>query len=171
MQHPYDECLGLFDVLGQNQRAQCRRHGERRDQAAGERISISLRHRPEDVPLDAAEREQRNEARNDDTGGEEDRAIYVRRRVEDREPLAVQAGRRQRPHSFGRCLPIAVAAEPTEYALDHDDGCIDDQPEVDGAHGEKIRPLAADHQDAHGKKQRERNRHADDDGAAQIAEK
>ncbi len=170
MQRAHHQRLGLLHVLGQYQRAQRRRDGERRDQAAGQRIRIGLRHRAEDVAFDAAQREQRDEARDDDAGGKEYRAVDVGRGVEDREPLAVQAGRRKRPDRFlGRF--VAVPAQPAEDALDHDDGGIDDQAEVDRSHRKQIGGLAAYDQDADGHEQRERDGHADDHGAAKVAEK
>ena len=162
--------FGFLHMLGQDQRAERGRHGEGRDQAAGQRVGIGLRHRAEDVPLDAAQREQRNEAGDDDAGREKDRSIDVGRGVENRQPLAVQPGRRQRPDRLFRRLPVSVAAQPAEYAFHHDDRRIDDQAEIDGADRKKIGRFAADHQDADGKEQRERDGHADDDGAAQIAE-
>ncbi len=58
-----------------------------------------------------------------------------------------------------------------EDAFDHDHGGIDNQAKVDGADRQEICGFAAHHQDADGEKQRERNRRADDDGAAQIAKK
>ena len=55
--------------------------------------------------------------------------------------------------------------------LDHDHRGIDDDAEIDGADRKQIGVLAAQHQDDDAEEQRERDVGADDDGAAQIAEK
>jgi hypothetical protein len=77
VQHAHHPGFGLAHVLGQQDGADRRRHGEGREQAARQGIGIGLRHRAEDVPFDAAEREQRQEARDDDSGREEDRTVDV----------------------------------------------------------------------------------------------
>src|SRR5712691_5201574 len=61
--------------------------------------------------------------------------------------------------------------ELPEYPLDHDDGRIDDQPEVDCADGQEVGRLASQHHDSDGEEQRERYRRRDDEGAPQIAQK
>src|SRR5579859_5211379 len=53
----------------------------------------------------------------------------------------------------------------------HDHGGIDDDAEIDRAERQEIGVLALQHQNDDGKEQRERNVGADDDGAAQVAEK
>ncbi len=55
--------------------------------------------------------------------------------------------------------------------LDHDDGGIHHQPEIDGADRQQVRRFAAQHHEPDGEGQRERYGHRDDHGAAQIAEK
>ena len=60
--------------------------------------------------------------------------------------------------------------EMTEDVLDHDHRGVDDQPEIDGADRQQIGRLAAQHHEADGEGQRERDGHGDDEGAAQIAE-
>jgi len=78
-------------MLGQNQRAQGRCHRERGDKSADKRVSIGLRHRPEDMSFDTAQREQWNEARDDDPGSKEYRAVHIcRRRERLREVFAMQ---------------------------------------------------------------------------------
>ena len=73
-----------------------------------------------------------------------------------------------------RAAPAPRCAERlgqmTEDVLDHDDRGIHDQAEIDGADRQQIGRLAPQHHEADGEGQRERDRHADDHGAAQIAE-
>ena len=57
-----------------------------------------------------------------------------------------------------------------EDVLDQDHGRIDDDAEVDGADGEEVGVLALQHHQDDGEEQGEGNVHADDDGAAQVAE-
>ena len=63
------------------------------------------------------------------------------------------------------CLKVA------EDVLDQDDRRIDDDAEIDGADGQQIGVLAAQNQNDDAEEQRERDIDADDDGAAQVAEK
>ena len=57
-----------------------------------------------------------------------------------------------------------------EDVLDHDDGGIDDDAEVDRAHRQQVRRFAAQHQHDHGKQQRKGDRGGDDQRAAQVAQ-
>ncbi|MCY1171704.1 hypothetical protein D9M73_118250 [compost metagenome] len=79
-----DPCLHLGQFIGQQHRRQHRRDREGRDQAAGNGIGIGLCHRPEDMALDARQREQRQEARDDDRGGEEDTPTHLMARPQHR---------------------------------------------------------------------------------------
>ena len=106
VQHAHDPGFGFAHVVGQQDGADRRRHGERREQAAGQGIGIGLRHRAEDVAFDAAEREQRQEARDDDAGRKEDRTVDVGRGVVDRGELA---GRVLQPR---RDVPTGAVACP-----------------------------------------------------------
>src|SRR5262245_23480576 len=155
-------------MLRQQHGAKRRRDREGGDQTAGQGVGVGLRHRPEDVAFDSAQGEQRNEARDDDAGGEEDRAIDRKRRLKNRQQLAAQPGRRRcdRPNrSHGAYLP-----ETTEHALDQDHGGIHDQPEVDGTDRQEVGRFTANDQNADGKEEGERDGGADDDGAAQVAQ-
>src|ERR1700681_3928799 len=60
--------------------------------------------------------------------------------------------------------------QPAEDRFHHDHGGIHDQPEIDRADRQQIGGFAAQHQDDHGEKQRERNGGAGDQGAGEIAE-
>src|SRR5450631_2415254 len=61
--------------------------------------------------------------------------------------------------------------QPAEDRFHHDHGGVHDQPEIDRADRQQIGGFAAQYQNDHGEKQRERNGGADDQGAAQIAQK
>ena len=61
--------------------------------------------------------------------------------------------------------------ELPEYPLHHDDRRVDDQAEIDGSDGQQVGGFSAQNHDDDGKKQRERDRCADDQGASKIAEK
>src|SRR3984885_23974 len=72
---------------------------------------------------------------------------------------------KQRLPAFRRGLKIPVDI------FHHDHGGIDNDAEVDRTERQQVGVLALQHQNDDGEKQRERNVGADDDGAAQIAEK
>src|SRR6202012_3883592 len=117
----------------------------------------------------AAQREQRQECRDDDGGGKEDRSRYIAGRRPDRMVLHLRNGfGRNRRELFRR--ELLVMRQPSEDRLHHDDGGIDDQAEIDRADREQIGRFTAYHQNAHGKEQRERNRGADDQRTAEIAQ-
>ncbi len=159
--------LGFLDMRGQDDRGQCGRDGERRKEPTGERIGIGAGHRPEDVALDPGQREQRQEGRNDDRRGEEDRTRDVGGRAED--SVALHAEQRLVGHMLG-FRDRRRLRQAAEDRLHHDDGGIDDQAEIDRADRQQVRRFPAQHQDDDGEEQRERNGGADDQRAAQIAE-
>src|SRR5262249_9588909 len=68
-----------------------------REQRAGERIGVGLRHRAEYVALDPAQREQRNEADDYDRGGKKDGSVDLGRRTKDRCEFSPEAERGGRP--------------------------------------------------------------------------
>src|SRR3984885_8232833 len=72
---------------------------------------------------------------------------------------------KQRLPAFSRGLKIPVDI------FHHDHGGIDNDAEIDRAERQQVGVFALQHQNDDGEKQRERNVGADDDGAAQIAEK
>src|ERR1700732_4190157 len=118
-QATHNQRFGLAHPLRQQQRAQGWRDGKGGDDAPGNSIGVSFSHRAEDVSLDAAQREQRDKAGDDDAGGEEDRLVHLARRSQDRPQLAGQA---ESLGGAGRCIfmvPFAFAQMP-EDVLDHD---------------------------------------------------
>ena len=69
-------------------------------------------------------------------------------------------------------LPVLrLRLEIAVDVLDQDHRGIDDDAEIDGADRQQVGVLAAQHQDDDAEEQRERDVGADDDGAAQVAEK
>jgi hypothetical protein len=182
-QRPHQQRLDLVDLIRQHQRGQRRRDGERREQGAGERIAIGLRHRAEDLALDPLHGEQRHERRNSDGSGEEDRVVDLHGADQDQSqpvrPHIEEAGSLPRrvlaPVLLGKFLEcdlplLGSRLEIAEYVFHHDDGGIDDDAEVDRADRQQVGVLAGQHHHDDGKEQRERDVHRHHHGAAQIAE-
>ncbi len=122
MQPAHDEGLGFLHLLRQQQGGEHRRHGERGDQRARQRISVGARHGPEDRALDALHGEQRHERRHDDEHGEQHRLVHLHGADQD-QAQAVASNCRSAGYSHRtasdpapRCPPIgagtAVAASP-----------------------------------------------------------
>src|SRR5262249_1840843 len=168
MQHADQPGLGFAHLLRQENCAQRRGHREGRDQSARERVSVSLRHGAEYVTFHTAQREQRNETRDDDAGCEQDRLAYACARPVNVEQLSAQAADGRRPSG----CPVSTArpAELPENPLDHDHRCIDDQSEVDGSDRQEIGRFAPQHHDSDSEEQRKRYRRRYDDSAPQIAQ-
>src|SRR5205814_1035281 len=102
------------------------------------------RDRTEDVALDATQREQRHETRDDDGGRKEDRPAHFAAGVEDRGERTAQA-----PAPVVTAVQVGrTLGEMPEYVLDHDDGGIDDQAEVDRADRKQVRRIAPHQHDA-----------------------
>src|SRR5271169_3328514 len=72
---------------------------------------------------------------------------------------------KQRLSALGRGLKVPVDI------FHHDHGRVDDDAEIDRTERQQVGVLALQHQNDDGEEQRERNVGADDDGAAQVAEK
>src|SRR5215813_10678825 len=88
-----DDRLGFAHALVEQERTEGGHDGESREQSAGERIRVGLRHWAEYVALDPAQREQRNEADDDDRGGKKDRPVDLGRCTKDRCEFSPQAER------------------------------------------------------------------------------
>src|SRR5450631_2470866 len=182
---PHHHRLDFVDVLGQQQRGEARRHGEGREQRSDQRISVGSRHRAEDLALDALHGEQRNERRDDDGGREKHRLVDLQGTDEDQaEPVGPallafgvqRAGRISAPFSFGQLMQDQLPffrsrLEIPIDVLDQDHRGVDDDAEIDGADRQQVGVFVAQHQDDDAEEQRERNVDADDDGAAEIAQK
>src|SRR5258707_15895476 len=92
-----DDRLGLAHAVVEQVRTEGGHHGKSRDQSAGERIGIGLRHWAEYVTLDPTQREKRNETDDYDRGGKEDRSVDLDRLPEDRCELSPQTSRSTTP--------------------------------------------------------------------------
>ena len=131
----------------QREREQERPHDGHRDRH---------RHRPEELALDPLEGEDRHVHGHDDDDGERQRARDLERRVLD---LAHDAVARRPP-----------LGQVTEDVLGHDDGPVDDDPEVDGSQRKQVgRDPAEIHEDER-EQERQRDREGDDEGRAQVVE-
>ena len=175
-----DHRLDLAHPFGHQQRRQAGRHRERRDQRPHQRVGVSAGHRAEDLPLHPRHGEQGNERRHDDRGGEEHGAIDLQRAHHDQPqpvvPAALLHGGVGPPGLFGQLMQQALPLfrRGLEVAIDvfhQDHRGIDDDAEIDRADRQQVGVLVAQHQDDHAEEQRERDVGADDDRAAQVAEK
>ena len=135
--------------------AQRRHEREREHERAEEREDDGQRHRAEQLPLDALEREDRQVDDEDDQLAEHRRAPDLDRGLLHDLPHAAAGG---------------VLTEAPDGVLDHDHRAVDDEPEVDGAEAHQG-PGDADLQHAVDRKahrQRDRRRH--DQPRADVAE-
>ncbi len=155
----------------QEQRAERRRDREGGDQSAGDGIGVGFRHRAKNMALDAAEREQGHECRDDDGGGEKDALAHLGCRMRDEPRFAAQPGRGalamhdRRLETFPGWL-----GHPAHDVFHHDHGCIHDQAEIDGADREQVGGLAAQQDQPDRERQREGDGGGHDQRAAQIAQ-
>src|SRR5215470_17938285 len=81
---------------------------------------------------------------------------------------AVDVARRGQNH-VGK--PVWRAIAQSEFAvnvLDHDDGAVNDDAEVDGADGKQVRGFASPFQENEGKKQGKRDGEGSDEGGAET---
>ena len=86
--------------------------------------------------------------------------------------LAAKAARRGAPATIPTGAEMCrFLREVPENVFDHDDGGVDHQAEIDGAHRQQIGRFAAQDHQPDGKGQREWNGHSNDDGAAHVAQK
>ena len=163
-QNLHDQGVALLHVLRQDHRRERGRDREGGEQAADQRVGVGLGHRPEDVALDARHREQRQEADDDDRRREEDRPVHLGAGDGDGAEPPGQAARRR------LTLGMVRLGQMPEHVLDHDDGGVDDQAEIDGAERQQVGRVAAHHEDQDGEAQRERDRRRHDDRAAERAQ-
>src|SRR6516162_739239 len=179
-QHAHGDGFSLSHVLGKQVRCEHRRDRERRDQRSDQRVAVGPRHRSEDLALDALHREQRDECRHRDGGGEKDRLIDLQRTGED-QAQAVRPGARaiRRSGRVGAEAPLrellqellallGSRLEIPKYVLDQNHGGIDNDPEVNRTDGQEIRVFTQQDQDDNTEEQREWNVGAYNDGAAQV---
>src|SRR5262249_50311936 len=175
-QRAHDNGFGLPHVLGKQVGGEDRGDREGRDQRPDQGVAVRPRHRIEDLALDALHGEQRDERRYRDGGGEKHRLVDLQRAREDHAqaigPGAIRrAGRIGAESSlrqFLQELPPSLRRrlEISKYVPDQDHRRIDDDTEIDGADGQEIGVLPAQHQDDDAEEQRKRDIDPDDDGAA-----
>ena len=141
----------------QKVRARRRERRQREDERAAERHGDRDRHRLEHAPLGAFERHQRQVHEQDDGDGE-----------------AHRLGRL--PHRLGDDVGDLLARwssslERGHRRLEHDDGAVDEQTEVDGAERHEVAGDAAEHHADDGHAHRQRNGERREHAAAQGAER
>ena len=182
VQEPHDQGLGFLELLGQQERGQHRRHGECRDERAGERIAVGTRHGSENLPFDALHGEQRPERGDGDGGREQDGlcrpAAPIRKSSRSR---IVQVGHGCR----GRIVAIGTLPQRLDHLLLHDSAWTARfrkmfstritaesmmMPKSTAPMDRRLASWLRKTMRMMEKNKRERNVHADDDGAAQVAE-
>ena len=137
-------------------------HGQRQDERAEQREEDGPRHRMKQLPLDPAQREDREVDDCDDRLAEDAGAAYFDRRVlDDGQPF------------LGRqvVLPGGTRlAEPPDRVLHDDDCAVDDQAEVDGAEAHQVpgRPGPGHQRDREQHCERNGGRH--DESGSDVAE-
>ena len=130
----HQEGFSLFDISRQDHRAEGDGDGEGGQEAAGDGVGIGLGHWAEDVAFDARQGEERQEARDDNGGGEENRLADFARSFADSRQLVEQ----QPIAPAHRLVPASSMGQVSEDVLHHDHGGVDHQSEIDRAHGEQI---------------------------------
>src|SRR5215813_3626512 len=130
-----DDRLGFAHALVEQERTEGGHDRKSREQSAGERIGVGLRHWAEYVALDPAQREQRNEADDDDRGGKENRSIDLGRRPEDRCEFSSKTGRSSRLGGSIERRPLRKMAKDVFH---HDNGRVDDETEVDRSYDRRL---------------------------------
>ena len=111
------------------------------------------RHRVEELALDALERQDGHIDQHDDEQAEGDRLDHLGRRVEEeRQPRA------------------PVLLQPPQGVLDHHDGAVDEQAEVDGAQAHQARRDAEEPHADRAEEHRDRDGQRDEQRRAQVAE-
>ena len=125
------------------------------------------------MALNTGQREQRQEARNDDRGGKEDRPVDLCRGQFDDPQLAEEAldAALAIQRAGGGKAQAGRLGEMAEDVFDHDHRRIDDQPEIDRANRQQIGGFAAQDHDDDRKGQREGYGCRDDHRAAERAQK
>ncbi len=128
---------------------------EGEEECSEESESVGDGHGGEDLSGDALHGEERDEGDEDDGGGEEDRARGVGDAFDD-EVAGFFTG--------------DSAGELSIDALEHDDGGVDEDAEVDGTDGDEVGGAACQHHHAEGEEDGEGNRDCGDEGDAEVAE-
>ncbi len=128
---------------------------EGEDERAAECEAVGDGHRREDLARDSLHGEERDEGDEDDGGGEE----YGARCFGDAFDDEVANG-----------LALDAAGELSIDALEHDDGGVDEDAEVDGADGDEVCGTAGEDHHAEGEERGEGDGDGGDEGDARVAE-
>src|SRR5215472_5232546 len=139
-----DDRLSLAHAVVEQERTEGGHDRKNREQRAGERISVGLRHRAEYVALDSTQREQRNEADDYDRGGKKDGAVDLGRCTKDRCEFSPEA---ERGRSLGP-IERRTFRKVSKDVFHHDNAGVDDETEIDGPHRQEIGGFSAQYQDA-----------------------
>src|SRR5258708_12010707 len=151
--HPVENAIGLFlDAFPEPVGGENGNKGERKDERADEREGHGVGHGMEEFSRGAREGVDGEVSGNDDGDGIKNGAVDVAGGSEDDVAEFV-------------LLPFAQA-ELAINVLDHDDGAVNDDAEVDGADGEEVGGFAGGVQENKGKKQCQRNGEGGDHGGA-----
>ena len=130
--------------------------GERKDERADESEGHGVGHGMEEFAGGPGERVDGKITGDDDGDGVKDGAVDVASGGED---------------DFVEFVFLAVAfGKLAVNVLDHDDGAVDDDAEVDGADGEQVGGLAGGVQKDESEQERQRNGEGGDDGGADADE-
>ena len=141
---------------GQEHARQHRHQREREDQRPEQGEDDGQRHRPEQLPLDPLERQDRQVDDHDDELAEHRRPPDLDRGVADDVEPATR--------------PARPRAEAPRRVLDHDDRAVDDQAEVDGAEAHQAAGDADPQHEIEREEHRERDRRGHDQPRAQVAQ-
>ncbi len=157
--HP---ALALADAPAEKQRDRGRNERDREHERRGECEDDRDRHRPEQLPLDAAQREDRHVHDHDDHDPEDARPDHLSGGArDDVEPLAERKRSRATAVLFGQS-PDAV--------LDDDHGPIHDQAEIERTQAHQVRAdLGASHA-GEGEQHRQRNHERREERGACVSE-
>ena len=140
----------------EEQHARTGESSQRQQQGAAECEGVGVGHRAEQLAFGTGHREQRHEGADDDRRGEEQGLLHF------------QAGEENAllQRQFGMFAGTELAVD----VLDHDDGRVDDDAEVDRPDRQQVGGFAARVQ--HGEREQKCQRNVDghDDGAADVAE-
>ena len=128
------------------------RHHHRTGQGEDDR----QRHRPEQLPFDSFEREDRQIDDHDDQLAEHRRLADLDGRVAD---------------NLQSAPPLLVVRKLPDAVLDHHDGAIDDEAEVDGAQAQEARRDAELQHPGKGKEHRQRDGERHDQPARRLPKK
>ncbi len=149
--------VAVADLLfgGSGHIAEHRREDECEEQSAEKGEAVGDGHGREDLSGDPLHGEERDEGDEDDGGGEEHRTRGVGDAFDDQ---------------VAGLFTGDTAGELSIDALEHNDGGVDEDAEVDCADGDEVGGASGEHHHAEGKEHGKRNGNGGDEGDSQVAE-